>query len=44
MRFMGLLDKGKFESFLSRCASGALESLQDELIAIDGKALRGTRR
>jgi len=44
MRFMSVLDKNKFGLFLSRWARGFIDTLQDELIAIDGKALKGARK
>lgn len=44
MRVFSLLDKRWLESWLLGWSSGCLESLEGELIAIDGKALRGASK
>jgi predicted transposase YbfD/YdcC len=44
MRFMSSLDKRKFEMFLTKWSAELLGSLQNELVAIDGKAPRGARK
>ena len=44
MRVMSLLDKERFEGWLTHWASSLVENLQGEQVAIDGKALRGARK
>jgi hypothetical protein len=40
---MGMIDKGKFEGWFTNWSQNLVNILPDELIAIDGKTIRGSR-